>query len=376
MKYRISTSNERVWYTTQLAKLSFNHSIGRTHSWRFSTFFIRAKRVSNWYIPKKKSARVHACTCARVHACSTSLGLSVSYYVPHTYVSHISSAPKIRTPYTQNNISYFGGMYRKNKGVPGLELATYRHAHQKQACTLLYTCVAWFFFPFLMGCCPLHNIKPTLRTSTDFYCLLVLLVRQKHARIKKYNTKKLEINIKQETRPRGAGFRTRELFLDCLTVLNPCATPAWTWQHHSRYLSVHHRTPTPLLDAVASGARRSINARSCSPPTTTWILGAYPPSSKASARRRRCSSRDAARSCDQINCKKRVLPALFHKRCPSQPTFSPWVHTSDDSYIYQLSLVLATATVSFITSDWATTDIRLCYWFHHFSCRTPTGVYF
>ena len=29
------------------------------------------------------------------------------------------------------------------------------------------------------------------------------------------------------------------------------------------------------------------------------------------------------------------------------PTFSPWAHTSDDSYIYQLSLVLATATVSF-----------------------------
>ena len=28
------------------------------------------------------------------------------------------------------------------------------------------------------------------------------------------------------------------------------------------------------------------------------------------------------------------------------PTFSPWTHTSDDSYIYQLSLVLATATVS------------------------------
>ena len=29
------------------------------------------------------------------------------------------------------------------------------------------------------------------------------------------------------------------------------------------------------------------------------------------------------------------------------PTFSPWTHTSDDSYIYQLSLVLATASVSF-----------------------------
>ena len=36
-EYRISTSNERVRCTTQLAKLSFNHSIGRTHS--FSTLF-------------------------------------------------------------------------------------------------------------------------------------------------------------------------------------------------------------------------------------------------------------------------------------------------------------------------------------------------
>ena len=30
------------------------------------------------------------------------------------------------------------------------------------------------------------------------------------------------------------------------------------------------------------------------------------------------------------------------------PTFRPWTHTSDDSYIYQLSLVVATATVSFV----------------------------
>ena len=32
------------------------------------------------------------------------------------------------------------------------------------------------------------------------------------------------------------------------------------------------------------------------------------------------------------------------------PTFSPWTHTSDDSYIYQLSLVLVTATVSSLRS--------------------------
>ena len=35
---------------------------------------------------------------------------------------------------------------KKNTGVRGFELATYLHAHQKQACTLLYTCVACFFF--------------------------------------------------------------------------------------------------------------------------------------------------------------------------------------------------------------------------------------
>ena len=37
----------------------------------------------------KKSLPV--CTRARVHACSTNLGFSVLYYVPHTYVSGISS---------------------------------------------------------------------------------------------------------------------------------------------------------------------------------------------------------------------------------------------------------------------------------------------
>ena len=36
------------------------------------------------------------------------------------------------------------------------------------------------------------------------------------------------------------------------------------------------------------------------------------------------------------------------------PTFRPWTHTSDDSYIYQLSLVVATATVSFNTASLVT----------------------
>ena len=33
------------------------------------------------------------------------------------------------------------------------------------------------------------------------------------------------------------------------------------------------------------------------------------------------------------------------------PTFRPCTHTSDDSYMYQLSLVVATATVSFLRDE-------------------------
>ena len=41
------------------------------------------------------------------------------------------------------------------------------------------------------------------------------------------------------------------------------------------------------------------------------------------------------------------------------PTFSPWTRTSDDSYIYQLSLVLATAIVSYINDNYAVGLIRI-----------------
>ena len=47
---------------------------------------------------------------------------------------------------------------------------------------------------------------------------------------------------------------------------------------------------------------------------------------------------------------KIVLPALFHLRYPSQShqrSARGRTHTSDDSYIYQLTLVVATATVSY-----------------------------
>ena len=105
---------------------------------------------------------------------------------------------------------------------------------------------------------------------------------------KKYRGKKKE---KKEHRKekRGAEYRTRELWLDSLMVSPP------TLQRHELGKSIHAtflyptaRLP-PLFDAVASGARRTSKARSCSPPTTTWILGAYPFSSRYH---------------DQINCKK------------------------------------------------------------------------
>ena len=40
------------------------------------------------------------------------------------------------------------------------------------------------------------------------------------------------------------------------------------------------------------------------------------------------------------------------------PTFRPWTHTSDDSYIYQLSLVVATATVQYIIRELGEDDVN------------------
>ena len=52
---------------------------------------------------------------------------------------------------------------------------------------------------------------------------------------------------------------------------------------------------------------------------------------------------------DQINCKKESYRLSSTCGAPRiTPTFRPWTHTSDESYIYQLSLVAATATVSFL----------------------------
>ena len=64
----------------------------------------------------------------------------------------------------------------------------------------------------------------------------------------------------------------------------------------------------------------------------------YPPQGRAA--RVRCTTKSIAKKSTTGSLPPAVPLA-------STPTFSPWTHTSDDSYIYQLSLVLATATISF-----------------------------
>ena len=100
---------------------------------------------------------------------------------------------------------------------------------------------------------------------------------------------------------------------------------------HANFVYPTARLP-PLFDAVASGARRTSKARTCSHPTTTWILGAYP-----------FSSRCTTKSIEKKSPTGSLPPAV---RLAITRTFRPWTHTFDDSYIYQLSLVVATATVS------------------------------
>ena len=60
--------------------------------------------------------------------------------------------------------------------------------------------------------------------------------------------------------------------------------------------------------------------------------------------RRAFSTRCTTKSIAKKSTTGSLPPAVPHA---ITPTSSPWTHTSDDSYIYQLSLVLATATVSF-----------------------------
>ena len=90
-----------------------------------------------------------------------------------------------------------------------------------------------------------------------------------------------------------------------------------------------HQCPRPQLDGGdAHRAMLPDHAR-------------YPPQGRAA--RVRCTTKSIAKNSTTGSLPPAVPLAIT-------PTFSPWTHTSDDSYIYHLSLVLATATVSSWTS--------------------------
>ena len=85
-----------------------------------------------------------------------------------------------------------------------------------------------------------------------------------------------------------------------------------------------------------------------SPPPHTHIHRLRENRQREAARRRQQTpeQRAANRQRDATRRQQETTQAIT-------PTFRPWTHMSDDSYIYQLSLVVATATVSFrYTSIW------------------------
>ena len=99
------------------------------------------------------------------------------------------------------------------------------------------------------------------------------------------------------------------------------------------------RQVTRLLLRSASVTKDSAIAASCDEPLAAGRVGHTP---------RGGSTQSATpKSIVKKSTTGSLPPAV---PLATTPTFSPWTHTSDDSYIYQLSLVLATATVSFRNS--------------------------
>ena len=63
----------------------------------------------------------------------------------------------------------------------------------------------------------------------------------------------------------------------------------------------------------------------------------------------RCTTKSIAKNCPTGSLPPAVPLAIT-------PTFRPWTRTSDDSYMYQLSLVVATATTVYYYIDRMSTD--------------------
>ena len=164
------------------------------------------------------------------------------------------------------------------------------------------------------------------------------------------------------TQPRGAGFRTRELFLDCLMVLTPA--PHRHELDNTIYATFLYTTArlhpfSMQLQAVQEGqsmpeavlrqqhgswerTRRAPRPQPDGGDAHRAMLpyhARYPPQGRAATVR--CTTKSIAKKSTTGSLPPTVPLAIT-------PTISPWTHTSDDSYIYQLSLVLATATLSFL----------------------------
>ena len=110
-----------------------------------------------------------------------------------------------------------------------------------------------------------------------------------------------------------------------------------TAQRDTRAHRAHKRPPTPTAVAQQSAphAQQTTHA-------ITEHEGKVHGHGRLQRRLRKPMISSSAADARPINCKSNVVPLAITR------TNGPWTHTSDDSYIYQLSLVLATATKSLL----------------------------
>ena len=130
--------------------------------------------------------------------------------------------------------------------------------------------------------------------------------------------RKKKRNKKTGKKRRGAEYRTRELLLESLMVLPP------TLQRHEFAKSIDDAFLYPtarlplLFDAVV--------VCRCSGGDYRWVSFSS-----------RCTTKSIAKKSTKSIAKKSPTGSLPHAvPLAITPTFHPWTHTSDDSYIYQL----------------------------------------
>ena len=132
LEHSTRTPNKRVWRITQLAKLSFNHpsvvltadvfqffmetvsfnhSNGRTHSWRFSTFYKKSILGSMLFQGRRRSGVVKVSPHKNVYSC----------YFPRAICSCSGKRPAKHGLFLSKQIAICGYGYVSGKGC------LYRH---------------------------------------------------------------------------------------------------------------------------------------------------------------------------------------------------------------------------------------------------------